>query len=315
MRLLNVTLVALVILVFTGCKKNESRSDIAPPAVNDSIVKLFSITSLRNGNTRFYYDEQNHRYKSFSWHHSTNASNWDSTIINYNSSGVADSYLTIFPMPNGDYNCNATVLAFDANGKILKKYKKYSIALSQYTPTYTSDVNDRSTIDFYDSIGYDAYNRLAFTYRIYDNPSYSVPYKPSYRKFYYSSTTDTSFNKIEYYDRDMNNNFRLRETLSFISFDVNPNPTRNDFASYGLLQPFITTFCLHPTEHGTFSSYFLTSFASNCNKISFVDIVTPTNLTEQLSYTYNSEGLPLTVVSDSNPANIQSFSYKKYRKY
>jgi hypothetical protein len=268
------------------------------------------------GTVKFYYDEVNARFTSFTHHSSTQPSDWDSTIIHYNANAVPVNYLEIYPSVSGGLHCNGNILTFDSHGKVLKKYSKNDIAMSDFTNSYLTDVSDRSAIRLYDSLVYDIYNRVESVHRIFDNPSYSTPYYPSYIKFIYPAASDSLFSKIEFHDRESSlAPFRLRETESFLAFDNQKNPFFEDFRWYGLLTPTLTQFHIIPDPHSSFSTFYLTAFPSNCTSLKIVDAVTPTNIADHLSYTYNSQNLPVSVTSDLSNTNGLTFHYKKYRKY
>lgn len=295
----------LTVLIVSSCQKDPSDDgpvDPDPPGNTggDSIYLIQRIAQPYNFSTTFKYNAGN-RLISYGRY----TTNFDTTTITYNSSGKPVGVVHFTPSSFAEHVAQPSVFIYEGNRlqKIITKYPKEK---GTYPADYFTSYNNPLEILGYDSLFYDAKNRVIKT--MYYQLEFGTPNKElwEYKLLSYLPGKDSLLQKIESYYRDVNGNFPLSYSTEFFAYDTKPNPFYNLVPYYALLQSKTRMYILSYYYTGYHGSNFFTCSPNNC-------ISTSSNF-NNINYTYNSDSQPARAVIGNDNLEAVNYVYTKVKK-
>lgn len=202
-------------LSIISCQKasNDTLDPTPVPPVTkpDSLWILDHVTAASNGDgdSFFFEYDSTHQitkfYMPYAW-----AKNSPCYIF-YKNNRVSH-IVSDFKDPNYGVLKASLILTYGTNNKVTRVNYKLPLSGLTNTSPYLSDLLDGKVYYEYDSLTYSASNQLQ---QLYHFGPVGLEIKPvSLVKFYYPATTDSVFNKLEYYNFDVNSNPVLYDQLA-----------------------------------------------------------------------------------------------------
>lgn len=278
------------------------------PPSSDSVFVLSMVTDAGGLRLMFDYDTLNKRLKS--WAKTYASFNYDSTKIFYDPSGKVLSLVRKTTISTPFVNV-PNVFEYDGQGRVSKVYHKRIYTTEEsyaYNTTVNFPLNFLYDLDSYDSLNYDAKNRVSSVYSFKSfNGNIAVPgFYTSYKLISYSPSNDSLTSRIITYTRNSSNNFDA-STLDFNTYNNKLNPYYLLFRKFYLMgvENFITT--------PTFLPYYYFGYNLNALLTASPYICTVLN-TSYLAFSYNADGLVSRCINGADFSEWVNFYYAQVKK-
>jgi hypothetical protein len=294
--------------IINSCQKEISydipptRQDSIPPSGQDSINLILRIQQPYEWSNSFNYDDRN-RLISYGRY----TSNFDTTAIIYNNSNKPISVVRYTRDAFAPHYVTPSIFVYNSE-KISKIILKRKMAAGTYTQEYLTTIGSNSEIRGYDSLCYNSKNQIVKSFFFEVNSSIPDTTLWEYKEISYMPQNDSLLKRIESFYRDNNNNFPLSYSLTCNTFDNKRNPFYNLVPMYPYLNP------SGKTQYWPLPYIYSGSSGSN----NFLSLSPNNSLTNSISfnitYTYNSDSLPVTSLIGGNGLETVNYIYKKVKK-
>jgi hypothetical protein len=309
----------ILAILASSCKKNSDTIDnplnptdstIHPvdtthtSTSHDSTFLLTSVTNSGGVRLSLHYDTVKKRYSSWS---KTYTAWYDSSVIYYNAQG---RILSIVRKENDMLylqKLTPTVFEYNSAGYINKifhkAYKGFYEADYAYLTSVSYPLNIVYPIERYDSLNYDAANRVKSIYTI--EPTGSSTHITAYKTISYANSNDNAISEIIVYSLNNSGGYD-NSPLTFNSYNSKTNPYYKAFHSLCFVgeSSSLTELPLLPDYYfGYITEKYLTVTPYLCTQINFG---------APINYAYNADGLVSTCWYGNATTDWVKFFYTKY---
>jgi hypothetical protein len=290
-------------VLFNSCKKEGGTTEPDRTVTADSISLLTRIQQPYESSSDFKYDSQ-HRLIGYG-RYGTNF--YDTCRILYNSEGLPAAIISYHSLIYDGF-ARPCVFVYQGNKLVrvvVKKEKRPGTVSNDYFLSYDRPAD----IIGYDSIVYNASNQISKSYFFRTN--YTAPDPPvlwNYRLFTYFPGKDSLLQKVESYDKDINNNYNLAFSFTHFTYDTKPNPFYKMVPWYPLLSELGLI-----TKFWVFSYYYTSRYGSDF-MISLPNNSITSSIRSNIKYVYNADSLPIRSVIANDELEGVNYIYTKVKQ-